>query len=86
MHVRQPYVDRPPVHEVPQEVHDLKRLIDCANAPIFGINASSVRQRHLCSLPGLSFSGYVAQNDLMPRTAQNSNSGPLMLELIVLTH
>ncbi|KOO27022.1 hybrid signal transduction histidine [Chrysochromulina tobinii] len=25
-----------------QEVHDLKRLIDCANAPIFGINAMSL--------------------------------------------
>ena len=25
-----------------QEVHDLKRLIDCANAPIFGINATSL--------------------------------------------
>ena len=25
-----------------QEVHDLKRLIDCANAPIFGINAASL--------------------------------------------
>ena len=25
-----------------QEVHDLKRLIDCANAPIFGINATAL--------------------------------------------
>ena len=25
-----------------QEVHDLRRLIDCANAPIFGINAAAL--------------------------------------------